>query len=332
MSRESINPNTDSEFEQESRLPNEVAEFIIERVDSYEQLNAKNVPAGEKKFRQVLVRELKKRRFEENALDYGTVHDVYRLKREPRPIVFKRLKLWGGVPDLRRAPNISDQEYFDLLRDQHRLIEKYFGDEFVPHTEFVKVHTGQKENGFRSFSTDEYGNEYVIVQEEITGQEFTNINADEVTNPLNPELEKKLVEFIKRYRIMAAKEGSVIEDQIRIDFNKNAVRISDTNHPFNFKKILNDNQMLRQLQVNPDSLKNGDDIVNVLAFNFPECKTKFNNDDWMNDMAYAAFKRFGLRGQEDFYELLQAIDHFPKEGDALFIKLIISRFSLEGKV
>lgn len=37
--------------------------------------------------------------------------------------------------------DLSIEDYWELLKDQHELVHKYFGDLFVPRTEFVEVNT-----------------------------------------------------------------------------------------------------------------------------------------------------------------------------------------------
>src|SRR3712207_4970132 len=111
------------------RLPNKVADFVIENVGKFDELNAPNLDEGNTRFNEVAVNILRKKKVAKRIGEPGGTFEVHPL-RGAKEVVVKRLRTGYG------QTNNADliQGRFKNLREQHALFEKYFGPDTIPYT------------------------------------------------------------------------------------------------------------------------------------------------------------------------------------------------------
>lgn len=329
----------------ESTPPDRVTEFVLKNVDSFEELNAGSLKEGHKQFRKALIKALEKQTAGEEV-GRGGQFLVNRL-RESKGIVIKRLR-GGEKMDLQG--NLTTDEYFRELRRQHKTVHKYFGDRFIPRTEFVEVDSNFDDPNPPYFKVQP-GHEYVMVQEEIDGEEVSYFLMRETRLPtIFTALKESLREFVRCYRSMMCNERAVIENQFYINFETGEVKVSDTNHYPTYDDYVRDNGLLNELGINPDGVNSAEEILEILTEHLPELSlikglpysTAIETLDFRDELYGKACNGIADRYSDDeerkekalsgFKKLLRAAEYFPPEGeDNVFIRNVIRKFKL-GRV
>ena len=314
-----------TDFSDEFRYPNQVAEFVFGQIDDFKELSADDLPGGEEAFRQVLVKSLENQKLG-TVLGPGGIVEARRLLGQDR-VIIKRLRIYSGKskknhPWSLEHNEMSPEEYFRFIEQEHELLRKYFGDRFVPHTEFLQVNAAESGLAESSREFTWQGKEFVEIQEKISGQEMRSAPAK---LPLTPLLREELEEFIRRYNNMRKLESALPEDQVNVDYKNNRVVIFDTNHLIDFRSMVEKNPILPRLEIVPDSINTPQDLIDAVCRKLNKRKyapgeyrdflKSFKGDFLSEDMLVAGY-------------LQNTILRFPPEGDNSFIQLIKEKFKL----
>jgi len=251
---------------------------------------------------------------------------------------------------------LNNDEYFALLKEQHETIEGYFGNDFVPNTEFVVVESNMGNHNPELYLPSK---EYLMVQEKIKGVEIRDY-LHEYANPkiLSEDTKNALRLFIERYNEMMSKEQEIIEDQFFIDDQQRKVSIYDTNHPISFCRYVSDNGFLKQFNISESAIQTSQDLLNLFFSKIPELAVLSRKEyqteiapvlfmgncplylkimnilrnrysDCTEDFVYQG-KKIGKTNyvEEGFKNLLVAVDYFPPKGNNIFIRKIVDKFKL----
>ena len=280
------------------------------------------------------------------SIGIGGQFEVFEIEVMPS-MVIKRLR---DLPQLHLQENRTRRQYFAMLKEQHRLIESYFGPEFVPTTYFFEVPFHIKISDVRRGQSDNVAPspslpEFIMVQRRLEGEEEHFWDPSERI-AVTTQLKAKLLGFVQRYRTMQ-KDGLTIEDQIMIDFSKNKVWISDTNFPRKFSPERFKDKLfepfMKAFNIDVNSLKTPTDVWNVLVETVPEFQAfkgiAFDKIAHLLQPTYgdkALFKRirqrYELSGNADLYtgvvQLIFVLDDFPPRGDNRFIRNLIYKYGL----
>jgi hypothetical protein len=332
----------------EAKQENKIVDFVIHEVSNYEDLNAINKEESDIKFETELIKTLERQIVDERLGDGGQFL-VQRLKNH-EGIVVKRLMKDEFL--LMKPEDMSIEEYWELIQRQHGVVLKYFGDLFVPKTEFVEVNTNFGQPTPDNFAVN-LGFERVMIQEEITGLDagkFLTYGDDSVE--VSNQLRGVAKEFILRYRKMMKEEKSVIEDQVLIDFITSEIHITDTNHYKEFKDGIENNPYIITIGVDPGSILDSNMIIDLISSDIPDteklfelpykefiCKTDlhyFTNTSVSYQLREAFNQKYSERPdfqkiQEGFFHLIGVLQNFPPNGenDNLFLLAIKNRFGIE---
>jgi hypothetical protein len=326
---------------------NPITDLVLDNIQSFEELNAQSLKEGETAFAETLIKILEKREVEGTLLGMGSQSLVQRLK-EAQGVVIKRL-MFGRV--LKGQGNLSPGEYFNHKKEEYALVRKYFGPEFTPHTEFVEVNSN-----FNSPHPDTIlGYEYIMVQEELSGVDASfqaGSEWDFKDKKLTEALKGRVWDFISRYQHMQTESGRVIEDQIRVDFNKGELYIQDTDFLPSYKSFTQNNAFLEYIEA--EGQTDIHSIIILLGVNVPALSelNGISDTDLNEVIPLAETKEFSsaqqwllrkLRQESKnidelqailfgFSRLVTAIDYFPPTGDNFFIKRLKRAFDLESLV
>jgi hypothetical protein len=328
---------------------NAVTNLVLEDTKDFEELNAATLQEGEQKFTAALIKALEKQEAEEKPLGIGSQSLVQRLK-EAKGLVVKRL-MFGKK--LLGQGNLSPEQYFNFKKEEYDLVKKYFGSDFTPYTEFVEVDTN-----FKSPHPDTIpGHEYIMAQEELGGEDFSfqyGAEHDFDKKKITPRLRKNLIEFVQRYEEMQKGAKTVIEDQVRVDYDKGNIFIYDTDYLASFENLTNGNAYLNYLGADASEIKDVRSLMKFLGNKVPDL-ANLNNisdaelteaipltetseffDGWSRIQkklnAEGKTKDDSLKILRGFAMLVTAIDYFPPAGDNAFLKRFKKAFHLDEDV
>ncbi len=325
---------------------NSILNLVLEHTTNFEELNAADLQEGEQKFASALVKALKQQEAEEKPLGIGSQSLVQRLK-EAKRVVVKRL-MFGKK--LRGQGELSPEGYFEQKKQEYNLVRKYFGSDFTPHTDFAQVNTN-----FNSPHPDTIpGHEYIMVQEELSGEDVSFQGGSEYNfenSKISSKLKQNLVAFVKRYKEMQTGSKVVVEDQIRVDFDKGEVFIQDTDFLQSYENFTKGNSFLEYIGKGNADVDDVTVLIKLLGENVPgfEDLTSMRDTDltaaiplketnnfvdamqWLQKKLRAEGKNIDeiKQIQEGFSKLITAIDYFPPAGDNSFIKSLNSAFHLK---
>lgn len=146
--------------------PQNIQRNPVSEVNHYGELNAPTLQAADEKFTQKLISSLRGSTVS-GEVNRGSQFLVNELA-DNNDIVVKRLR--AGTRTDKQGDRTTD-EYWNDLRKDHELAEKYFGRRFVPYTEFLVVdgtNFGDPHpNKFEVIPQKEY----VMVQEKLAPEE-----------------------------------------------------------------------------------------------------------------------------------------------------------------
>lgn len=325
---------------------NKTTQFVLNDIQSFEELKAANLLESEGKFTEALQKSLEKGDAEEEVVGQGSQSLVQKLK-NAEGIVIKRL-MFGK--ELKGQNGLTPDKYFAKKRREHELVKSYFGLEFVPHTEFVEVNTN-----FNSPRPDTIpGHEYILVQEELAGEDVSFQGGAEPfieKEQISPELKKELLNFIDKYKKMADESHTVIEDQIRVDFSLGKVFIQDTDYLFSYQELTTDNMFLKYIGRSEAEVGDVRSLIKLLSDEVPAWANLHNSSgeelansipllekkqtkeafSWLTDRLFKEKKppneiQAILKGLS---KLIYAVDYFPPAGDNVFIKQLKKSFYLD---
>ena len=195
--------------------PNIVSEYVLSKVDKYDELDAPTLEEGDIIFRNKLVSAIKESNVGTIVGNDGLNLLVQELS-DNEQIVVKRLRN-------ERYSGYDIDEFWEDLQSQHAIIDKYFGTRFVPYTEFISFDGSLAEVKDAGI---QLGWEHVMVQEKLRGEKYSPGN---VRTEVSPKLKEEVIEFIRRYETMIREEKAKIDDQIMINYSDQTVQIYDTN-------------------------------------------------------------------------------------------------------
>lgn len=331
-------------FEVPEKRP--ITNFVLENVVSYEELNAKDIQEGEQKFLAALTHVLERQSVEEKRIGIGSQSLVQKLEAS-EGVVLKRL-MFGK--QLRGQDNLTPDQYFTEKKKEYEVVKKYFGRKFVPDTEFAEVTTN-----FNSPHPGMIpGHEYVMIQDKLPGEDINfqagtepNISSENIT----PALKSNLADFITRYETMRRESETVIEDQLRIDFQSGEIHIADTDFLPSFRKFVEGNAFLEYVGTSTEKIIDTNSLIKLLGAEVPalaelsgisgehlsESLPILETGEFA-DAASWLLKKLSTEGKtteekqrivNDFGKLIAAIDYFPPEGDNIFIQRVKRAFHLE---
>lgn len=248
---------------------------------------------------------------------------VYRSEQDSN-LVVKRL----------RASEFPEQAFLKI-KQEHELVHKYFGDEFVPQTQFItldeslNVPAANIKSKKAAFPKDK---EFLMVQQKVTGTNFLLLKGPHL---VSQAFKEKIKEFIRRYRKMQA-SGFLIEDQVMIDLKKQQIWVYDTNHLFSFTEGIKAGELFFKANgIATGSIKNSKDLYEVLRRKIPELQKpqydKFSRE--ANSIIWSMLRKWKMEKSEEeiqaFRRIVMTIDTFPPEGDNDFAKELIQNFHLD---
>lgn len=332
---ENFAPQRPSPKASEIPIEEPLTQFLLERISSFDELNAASSEEGERAFRFALMRALEKERVQTDRWKEGTQFLVQKLAEGGEGVVVKRLK---SKMRMYRQGELKPEQYFAVLREQHNFILSYFGHEFVPATEFLEVR-----GNFGDPRPDLFlsGREFVMIQEEISG-----INPEDTSAAfpmLSEAMQAQVREFVRYYEAMQYQAGAIIENQIIINPEKGSIKISDTNHPIHLADFLAGNRFLAMLyREKPFVIRDSRDVCRLLAERIPELsdysEKEFNKmiadlevrTPKGNALLHSLTERWG----EDDYTagylyVVQALGLFPVSGHNSFISRLLRKLHME---
>ncbi len=326
-----------NELNNDSSNENHITDLVMQSVESWESLNAKDIAEGDVKFRTQLINAFNGKKIGE-YIGRGEQFIVNEIEGIDN-LVVKRLRA-GDSLDLKR--DLSLEEYFEELKRQHSVVHKYYGDRFVPKTEFIEV-----DHNFDDPTPESgkviLGHEYLMVQEKIEGEDIIDYLWSSQPVEITENLKRNLEEFVQCYRNMQNVEKAALENQFKIDERTAKVSISDTNHYFTFDNAIRNNFLLEELGISFRDINSSEDIIKLLSKRIPELESlqgmsyhdSINMEDLLGECPASISgkypdgdKRQGamIRG---FRTLITAAEYFPPNGmDNKFITRIINKFKL----
>jgi hypothetical protein len=191
--------------------------------------------------------------FGENILerlgdDFGGTYEVYSVKGYPE-LVVKRVK---SNAEMVRHFDGDVAQATAKLKEEHEFVVAHMS-EFVPRTVFLEGDLGR-------------GREWFLVQERAVGVKYSEINQEFKLPETSDKLRDKFIEFRERYRKMR-NAGAVTEDQIKIDFDEERIRLYDTNNLFYRDMVFEAEEVFKLLGDKPQSSKS-EDIWSFLKKHF----------------------------------------------------------------
>lgn len=314
-------------------VENSVTDMVIRAVSSFEELNAPTREEGDKKFTQALISTIERRKVS-TKIGNGELFVVNPLRNTENNgnenVVVKRF----------RAGDSYLKNKWESVRKEHKLVEKYFGRRFVPYTEFIETRTNFGDSEPQD-SLILPGHEYVMVQELITGEEFTGYERGTYSSiETSPELKSELNEFIRRYETMMRREQKVIPEQIAIDYQTNKIHVLDTNLLYSMDlQIELAKYTLQAWSIAPESIRNSNDALKALFDHIPQLallKDK-SYSEIVNSELWETFKRdrpfFKSAGDAGIIngidELIRMIEEYaPEGGHNNFVRRLMSKFGI----
>lgn len=241
-------------------LESKVTEFVVDKAQEYglPEFNPSDRSELEAAAVQVL---------ERSAVDpdgcVGSFVSVHNLKDdEPSRVVVKRMlkrpgpQFKGWKENLWYRGEDTPDAVFAFLEEEHRLVERYFGRQFVPDTLFLKIHSNM---GNYIPAYFEKGTEWVMLQERAEGVRFYRYELSrDVPRETLPKAREPLLEFISCYKRMQREEKRIIEAQILIEEDTGRVSIVDTNYLWGFRQLENNPYFRRLTQEDPMDLSTED--------------------------------------------------------------------------
>jgi hypothetical protein len=237
---------------------NQLAEFVVQDIPTYEYLNAPTLEESNARFQAAVVTALNAHHIEAKIGD-GAFYTVHPLAEDDR-VVVKQLR-----PRLR--DRTGSEQVWQKIQDDHRTIVTYVGNKFVPSTAFVVLDSPQ---GF-SITTpaqEAGGQAYIALQERALGTKFDQL--PEGFQP-SPALKQDALEYIVRYERMM-RDGFIMDhpDDLMINDTPDAARtitLLDTNHLGTFWSMVesrNSVSLLVEYGIDPASIRTPGDVIDLL--------------------------------------------------------------------
>lgn len=237
-------------------LESKVTEFVVEKAREYglPEFN----PFNRSELEAAAVQMLERSSVVPEGLA-GSFVSVHTLQGdEPPRVVVKRMLKRPGPESRGWKENLwyrgddNPDAVFAFLEEEHRIVERYFGREFVPDTLFLKIHSNMGDYNSRRF---EQGREWVMLQERAEGLPFRRYRAGrDIPEEALLKAREPLLGFISCYKRMQREEKRIIEAQILIDEGTGRVTIIDTNYLWGFRQLENNPYLRRLTQEEPESL------------------------------------------------------------------------------
>lgn len=318
-----------TEEERDAQVP--IVDYVLEKVEKYEDLNAKDLAGSERRFTKQLRSSLEKQNVDHDRTKEGGVSSVL-WPEDYKGIVIKTIH----------------PEHLEQFQQEYQMLVKYFGHKFVPYTRFTNVNNP-------NISSEEHPNEEgtidICIQEELQGTDIKEFfNTDGKYKDLKetyPLIHEGLIEFIKRYRVMQNEAHLSPDDQVFIDLATNEISIYDINYLNNVEYILSGNRGLNATfweQYDPtinseSSLSQIWQSIYQILVKEKVVDAKKGFETFMTDMttkesrflrakAYTRFNQSSDFGEE-IDAILSMLRYFSLIGDNYFIQQIKETFGVE---
>jgi hypothetical protein len=254
---------------------------------------------------------------------------------EPPRVAVKRLR---AGHKLDRQNDRTCNQYFRDLELEHQLAHRYLGDEFVPDTLFMKIHSNMGNFDPQYFQR---GVEWIMLQEWATGKETFEYKWEDGSVTPTPALKDRLLRFIDRYKTMQSQTRTTIEAQLMIDERTEEVKACDTNFLQRWSRIESNAYITELTSDNPSSMSTGqiiyllahDKFVKDLCGGNPadvERRIFFPSDDYIK--VYRKVEaELGQEMAEAFKDVVVLISHFPTGNkDNEFMTFLRTKFRLDS--
>lgn len=306
--------------------PNVISDFVVENLASYNDLNAPTLEEADDKFKKALKQILEKKQIGEKKGRGGQL--LVNAVQGVKGLVVKRLEAAGELP--LRGDRTLD-EYWQYFKSEHELVSKHFGPRFVPHTEFVEIENNMGDPDPFAFLVLN-GKEYIMVQEEIEGENLFMFDKSIDKSIVSPELKLQMKEFLRRYERLMREEKMVIEDQIVVNSKLNTIKVTDTNHLISFNELVNvhGKPFLKKYGIDPQKMTTASEIIQAICEHVPEMSSLRTNtyseiiselhsgstlyfDACSSLMSLNPDNNFKNSVYESFKSLVRAVKYFPPE-------------------
>jgi|GEM_PF-5299115 len=310
----------------QGKQSNRVVKYVLDAVPNYGVLNAPNYDLGNERFTQVTAEVVANSHRVEEEVETSIYFALYGLAETPN-VVLKRLRteknyIQGSARALWKA-----------FREEHELVDRYFGRRFVPYTEFITLNTDTEE-------------QYFMVQERIEGhslsRDIPTLGRYRPFRDVSQQMQGEVAAFITCYEDMQDREHAVIEDQIMVDFIGKGIKISDTNNLQTPAKLLTRGKsFFDAVGIDNQSVQTTQDVVAVMQQTIKPF-VDFDQQtyrDICSDLSMSSIKRaraesyisatYGQRAVSSFQELAKMVRYFPPEGNHnVFIDSLMVQFGI----